>query len=374
VGVAFKLAQALLRVNKQVPLDRRPVNLAEEDLLDLVALGTVADLSPLIGENRRLVRHGLDVINNMPRPGIEAMIEAACLRRGQIGAAAIGFALGPRLNAAGRLDDAWTSYALLTCRDAAQATALAQELNQTNDERKRQTQNALEIARRQVLPEADRSQILIAMHEEFPQGIVGLVAGRLSEEFYRPVVVIEKRAEYCRGSARSIDEFNITAALDGCRDLLVRYGGHAAAAGFTVEAANLPVLLDRLRDTARQQLDGLELRPTVHVDAEVSLADMTVETHRQLDRLEPCGIGNPNPLFLSRHVTVRGARPVGREGQHLKLSLYADQATRDAIAFGQGPLTSEIGNSIDVVYSLETNDWYGDERPQLRIEDFRPSE
>ncbi len=379
VGVAFKLAQALLTVDRNVPLNGKTA-LHENDLLDLVALGTVADLAPLVGENRRLVRRGLALINQAPRPGLAAMIAASNLRPGRIGTAAIGYALGPRLNAAGRLDDARTSYALLTCRDPQKASELALALNQTNDERKRQTQTALRAARTQVLeqagPDAIPDPLLVAIGEDFPQGIVGLVAGRLSEEFYRPAVVIEKGLEYCRGSARSIDEFNITTALDECRDLLVRYGGHAAAAGFTVSRQNLPVMLERLRAVAQRELAGRRLLPSLAVDVEAPLSAMTVETARALEQLEPCGIGNPNPLFVTRGLMVRSARAVGEEKRHLKLSLFDGRVAREAIAFGLGALArnDEKLPAVDVVYALETNDWYGEERPQLRIEDLQPAE
>jgi single-stranded-DNA-specific exonuclease len=379
VGVAFKVAQALLAVDHHVPLNGG-AKLHEDDLLDLVALGTVADLAPLVGENRRLVRRGLALINHAPRPGLAAMIAASNLRTGRIGTAAIGYALGPRLNAAGRLDDARTSYALLTSRDPQKANELALALNQTNDERKRQTQTALRVAREQVLAQvgadAAPDTLLVAIGEDFPQGIVGLVAGRLSEEFYRPAVVIEKGLEYCRGSARSIREFNITTALDECRELLVRYGGHAAAAGFTVSRKNLPVMLERLRVIAQRELAGRRLLPSLDVDVETPLSAMTVETARALDRLEPCGIGNPSPLFMTRGLMVRAARAVGEEKKHLKLSLYDGRVGREAIAFGLGALARNDGKlpPVDVVYALETNDWYCEERPQLRIEDLRPSE
>lgn len=374
VGVAFKLAQALMRVNAHVPLGGK-VTLCEDDLLDLVALGTVADLVPLVGENRRLVRRGLRVLNELRRPGIEALAQAAGLRRGRINTVAIGFVLGPRLNAAGRLDDAGISYSILTSRDPHEADTLATELDLTNDERRRQTSQAVEIARGQVVQAAQGAEdcaLLVAVHEQFPQGIVGLVAGRLTEEYYRPAVVIERRPQFCRGSARSIDEFDITAALDCCQDLLVRYGGHAAAAGFTVEADKLGELVERLHAIAQRELAGRELLPSVDVDVEVPLPTMTVETARELEKLEPCGIGNPSPLFMTRGLTVRSSRPVGKESQHLKLSLFDGRTSREAIAFGLGGWASRMPVCVDVVYALETNDWYGDERPQLRIEDIRP--
>ena len=374
VGVAFRLAQALLRVNGRVPLACE-VGLAEDDLLDLVALGTVADLVPLEGENRDLVRRGLPILREMRRPGIRAMIEMAGIRPNRIGSFTIGYVLGPRLNAAGRLDDAGKSYDLLTCRDPLQAAALAQELDQTNRERQRQTQQALDLARQQVLDKGTDASLLVAAHSDFPQGIVGLVAGRLTEEFYRPSVVIELGKEECRASARSIDEFDITGALDLCADLLVRYGGHAAAAGFTAEKKNLDTLVGRLHRIADERLGGQELAPSLNVDVEVPLQAVNWDTLRQVETWEPFGVGNPYPMFLSTHLIVQNPRTVGSEGQHLKLSLYDGRTTRDAIGFGMGDVLPEISASswVDVVYCLERNEWNGEERLQLRLEDIRPS-
>ena len=373
VGVAFKLAQALLRVNQKVPLVDH-VDLEESDLLDLVALGTVADLVPLEGENRDLVRRGLPILREMRRPGIRALVELTGISPERIVSSTIGYSIGPRLNAAGRLDDAIRSYELLTCRDSSQAVQLADHLDHTNRERQRQTYAAMDLARAQVL-ESKEEHLLIAAHEDFPPGIVGLVAGRLVEEFYRPAIVVELGETDCRASARSIEEFDITGALDLCSDLLIRYGGHAAAAGFTTERENLPVLLSRLRDIAHETLAGRELLPSVHVDVEVPLSAMDWDTLDQIDKWEPFGISNPYPLFMSRHLTVRNPRSVGAEGQHLKLSLYDGHTTREAIGFGMGSLLSDIATlaSVDAVFSLERNEWNGDERLQLRLEDIGPS-
>lgn len=375
VGVAFKLAQALLAVNERVPLVDE-ADLSEEDLLDLVALGTVADLVPLEGENRELVKRGLTVLREMRRPGIRALIELAGVRPERIGSSTIGYVLGPRLNAAGRLADAIKSYELLTCRDLEQAAVLAQELEQTNRERQRQTHRALDLARQQVGTEDDNIPLLVASHEDFPPGIVGLVAGRLTEEYYRPSVVIELGQEDCRASARSIDEFDITDALDECADLLVRYGGHAAAAGFTVEKGKLPALLSRLEEVAREKLAGQELQPTLDVDVEVPLREMDWDALDVFKHWEPFGVGNPNPVFLSKNLTAQYPRAVGSEGQHLKLSLYDGQTTREAIGFGMGALLADVStsDSVDAVYCLECSEWNGDERLQLKLEDIKPSQ
>jgi single-stranded-DNA-specific exonuclease len=373
VGVAFKLAQALLRTNRQVPVAQDEVGLNEDDLLDLAALGTVADLAPLLGENRSLVKRGLERLNAAERLGVRAMMAQAGLEPGQVDATAIGFVLGPRLNAAGRLEDAVISYDLLTCRSPDQAADLARELEDLNRHRQRLTADAFERAREQVLMADEEERLLFVTGEDFLAGIVGLVAGRLTEEFYRPTVVVELGPEQSRGSARSIPEFNITAALDQCSDLLVRYGGHAAAAGFTVDNHNLDVLQARLQDIAVERLEGVELAPTVLVDAEVELSEMDWATQALLTQLEPCGYANPSPLLLSRRAIVRGARAVGTDGGHLKLTLSDGRSTWDAIAFRQGQWADQLPRHIDIVYALEINEWNGRKQLQLNVKDLRPS-
>jgi len=375
VGLAFKLAQALLRANRQTPVARGKVNLDEEDLLDLVALGTVADLAPLWGENRALVIRGLERLNQPQRLGLQALISQSGVRPGQITANTIGYVLGPRLNAAGRLDTAMASYNLLTSDSFNEARRLAVELEEANRERQRLTVDTMERAREQVLAMGEEERLFFVAAEDYLPGIVGLVAQRLTEEFYRPSVVVKLGPERSRGSARSIPEFNITSALDECSDLLVRYGGHSAAAGFTVDNANLEPLQQRLRQIATHRLEGQELLPTLSIDAEVDLSEMNWATHALLEQMEPFGYGNPVPLFLSREVVVRDARVVGED--HLKMTLSDGRATAkrgvwDAIAFRQGGWAGKLSRRIDVVYTLEVNEWNEQKRLQLNVKDLRP--
>ncbi len=372
-GLAFKLAQALLRANRQVPVARGQVEIDEEDLLDLVALGTVADLVPLLDENRALVKRGLAKLNDPQRPGLQAMMAQAGVQPGQVDTTTIGYILGPRINAAGRLDDAIISYELLISRSPLEAGGRARELEEKNRERQRLTVETLERAREQVLAEAEEATILIAAAEDFPPGVVGLAASRLIDEFYRPAMVIELGPERSRGSARSIPEFHITDALDQCAELLIRHGGHAAAAGFTVANENLDIFLESMRRIADEQLGDLELVPTLDIDAELNPSDLNWATQALLKGLEPFGEGNPTPLFLSRRVLVREAWPVGAEGRHLKLTLSDGKYIWDAIAFRQGKRAPELSRYIDVVYSLEVNEWDDQRRLQLNVKDWRPS-
>jgi len=373
VGVAYKLAQALLRSHRQTPVTTQEVRLKEEDLVDLVALGTVADLVPLLRENRTLVHKGLRRINQMERPGIEALCRQTGLQGKQVNATAIGYTLGPRLNAAGRLAHAKVAYQLLETEYPAEAERLAGELDRLNRERRQITLETQERARQLALATADKAPLLFAAAPDFLAGIVGLVASRLVDEFYRPAVVVEMGAEVSRGSCRSIPEFHITNALDECTDLLVRHGGHAAAGGFTVSNEHLDELADRLRRLAAEQLTSVELAPVLSVDAEVELSRMSWELEQELAQLEPCGYANPHPLFLSRDVRVQSQRAVGSNGKHLKLRLSDGQTTWDSIAFRQGEWVGKLPDRVDIVYRLEVNEWNGQRRLQLNVQDIRPA-
>jgi single-stranded-DNA-specific exonuclease len=372
VGIAFKLAQALLRSHHQTPVTTRMVRLAEEDLVDLVALGTVADLVPLVGENRTLVHRGLIHINRMERPGIEALCRQSGLKPGQVDTAAIGYALGPRLNAAGRMANAEVAYQLLETQYPAEAQRLAEELDKLNRERRQLTLEIQERARQLAVSTAKEAPFLFAAAPDFRAGIVGLVASRLVDEFYCPVAIAEVGAEVSRGSARSIPEFHITHALDECAGMLIRYGGHAAAAGFTVSNEHLDRLANRLRELATEQLAGVELTPVLPVDAEVELSQMSWELEQELAQLEPCGYANPQPLFLSRNVHVQNQRAVGN-GKHLKVMLFDGRITWDGIAFQQGEWAGKLPDRVDIVYNLEVNEWNDQQRLQVNVQDIQPT-
>jgi len=371
-GVAFKVAQALLRTEAKVPIAKKPVEISEDDLLDLVTLGTVADLVPLTGENRGLVKRGLEKLRTTERPGIQAMLRYAAVKADSMSASTIAYTLGPRLNAAGRLEHALDAYHLLTTLYPDEADTLAQKLDNTNRNRQRLTQDLTAKAQNIVNSHATTDHLLFVVDPEFPEGIVGLIASRLSEEFYRPAVAVHQGAEESRGSARSISEFNIVNALDECRDLLVRHGGHAMAAGFTVRNENLAPLEARLKQIAARALTGNEIAPTVFVDAEARLSEMGWDVQKSLALLEPFGYGNREPLFVSRHAAVREARVVGNG--HLKLLLDGGEIVWDAIAFRQGDWAAKMPKQIDVVYELDASVWNGKTRLQLNVKDLKPSD
>jgi single-stranded-DNA-specific exonuclease len=369
VGVAFKLAQALLRVNARVPLKHQSP-ISEEALLDLVALSTVADLVPLTNENRALVKRGIARLRQSERPGIQALMRHAALKPETLDAGNIAFTLAPRLNAAGRLEHALRAYDLLTTIYPDEADALAQKLEETNRERQRLTADLTTRARAVVAASVDTAHLLFIVDPDFLEGIVGLIASRLTEEFYRPSIAVHRGETESRGSARSISEFNIVGALDECRDLLVRHGGHAMAAGFTVRNENLSALETRLREIAARTLAPSELAPTLAVDAEAALSDMNWALLKSLEQLAPFGYGNREPIFISRDIIVRDARLVGSE--HLKLVLSDGQIVWDAIAFRQGSWAGNLPPRIDLAYQLDARTWNGETRLQLNVKDIKP--
>jgi single-stranded-DNA-specific exonuclease len=372
VGIAFKVAQALAMAQELDPLNQGHAADLDE-LLDLVALGTVADLVPLVGENRELVRRGLARLSKTERPGLLAMMQQAGGKNRTMTAGTIGFYLGPRLNAAGRIDHARTAYKLLTTHYPGEAEDLAAKLEATNRDRQKLTDEMTQKAREMVAALPRGEYILVAGSPEFPEGIIGLIASKLQEDAYRPAIAMtHQKDQQMRGSARSIPEFNIIAALDECADLLVRHGGHAAAAGFTVKNENFDSLYARLRTIAERELSKLELAPTLSIDAEAALTDMNWKLLEHLDTLAPFGYGNREPVFLSRNVTVKAARLVGTD--HVAMTVSDGMVVWDAIAFRQKdilPQLAPLPKQVDLVYNLASKVWQNEARLQLEVKDVR---
>jgi single-stranded-DNA-specific exonuclease len=370
VGIAYKLAQALY----QTMAERVQINV--EDFLDLVAVGTVADLAPLKGENRKLVMDGLKVLNRLNRPGLAALAGAVGLKRGGITSESIGFGLGPRINAAGRLAHAYSAARLLAANNDHMARQLARELNDLNKLRQKLTAELGAKAETMIDPS---DLILIASAEDFLPGVVGLVASRLADKNYRPAIILEMGPEESRGSCRSIPEFHITEALDASADLLVRHGGHAQAAGLTLRNEDLPQFKSRMQKIAEEKLAGLDLVPAIAVDAEIALDEVDWSLYETLAQLEPTGQANRTPVFLSRNVEVMSHRTVGQEGAHLQMRLSSSNGgdahkLLPAIAFRQGAWADGLPQFIDVVYSINLNEWNGRRNLQLMVQDMRPSE
>ncbi len=369
VGIAYKLTQALARLGMKMPLRGR-------DLLDVVALGTVTDMGPLNGENRVLVRAGLESINATQRPGLKALSIAAGLVQGKITSSDISFMLGPRLNAAGRIDDAVLAYQLLLAENFTTAQQLADKLNQANRRRQELTKE-IQLAARQQVEQLGKNanRIIMLDSADYPAGLVGLVAARLVEELGRPVLMLERGAELSRGSARSVPGFSIIDALTACEDLFVRFGGHSGAAGFTIANDQLPKLEERLLSYAAAHLPDELLMPALEIDAEVPLGALTWDLLEQIAVLEPFGQANPQPVLMSRRVRVAGAWSRGADGQHLKLRLDGGHGgpTYEAIAFRLGQLAGYFEKYpwLDIAYTLEANEWNGTRTLQLNIKDLR---
>ncbi|MEJ2301004.1 MAG: single-stranded-DNA-specific exonuclease RecJ [Anaerolineales bacterium] len=372
VGLAYKLVMGLQAFLERSG-DARLAGLNPDDLLDLVALGTVADLAPLTGENRALVRAGLQAIRRPRRQGLMSLIGVCGLRADQVTSTHIGFALGPRLNAAGRLDSALAAYQLLTTQDVFEAGRIAQILDGQNRERQKITRDIQAHAEQLALADDPDALLLFAAHPDYNSGVVGLAASRLADLYYRPAIVAQKGEEYTRGSCRSIPEFHITEALDQCADLLEHHGGHAAAAGFTVHNDNLPALVRQLQEIANQQLAGRDLRPIFSADAEIPLADLRPDLLKYLELLQPTGFKNRGAMFASRDLKVRSHRTVGRDGSHLKLTVTDGWITFDAIAFRQGHWEEQMPERIDLMFTFEQNEFNGRTSLQLNVRDLKPA-
>jgi single-stranded-DNA-specific exonuclease len=374
VGIAFKIAEALStdqRTNDSTTTGTEDGLLS---LLDLVALGTVADLAPLVRENRILVRKGLRQIRETKRQGLFALANIAEIAIHKTNASHIGFMLGPRLNAAGRLESALAALELLTTTDFMRAGQLAQQLDVQNRQRQGLTRLTQEQAEAIALTEDPHAWLLFAAHEDFNPGVVGLAASRLSETYYRPAIVAAKGPEETRASCRSIPEFHITDALDQCKDLLVRHGGHAAAAGFTVRNEHLPELVARLKALAQHQLSGRDLRATLTADAQVQLAQIRPELINSLAQLEPTGYGNPDAAFVARAVKVKSSRAVGSDSKHIKLTLEDGLGyTHDAIGFRLGHLQPDLPPQVDILFTYEINEYNGRLGYQLNLKDIKPA-
>jgi single-stranded-DNA-specific exonuclease len=369
VGLAYKLASAM-KTEQLSPSYK--TSFSAHDYLDLVALGTVADLAPLIGENRALVSRGLEQIQRTRRQGILSLIGASGLNPQRITANSIGYILGPRLNAAGRLESALAALDLLLTDDLNEAGKLAQMLSDQNKERQQKTKDLQEQAEKLAFEEERDPLILFAIDPEFNPGIIGLAASRLQERYYRPAIVAQKGDEITRGSCRSIPEFHITDALDQCADILVHHGGHAAAAGFTIHNQDLEELIERLKVIAENQLGNLELTPSLYADMELPLSSLKPALLEHLSSLEPTGYGNPQAIFISRGLKVRRYRTVGKDGGHLKLTVTDGKITYDAIAFRQGFWAAMMQDFVDLLFHYELNEYNGKQNIQLNVRDIKP--
>lgn len=343
--------------------------------LDLVTLGTVADVVPLVGPNRSLVKFGIEKLRKTKRAGLLSLFDFAGIDKNKIGTYEIGFIIGPRINAAGRMDDPMDSLRLVCTKDEKRAIDLAQNIDQRNRERQALMEKSTLHAKELWLKQDGKSALIFVDHDSYPEGIVGLIASRLMEEFYRPAVIVSRGKEWSRASARSIEEFNIIEAIRACADIVGPHGGHPRAAGFSIETAKLALIRERLIDSAEKSLDKEQLIPTLKIEAEINLNDINFELYKKIEEFEPFGMGNPRPIFASRGAEIAEARLVGGDGKHLKLSLQSKTLSSPlgAIGFGMGNFYRQLSpeKPADIVYELSLDQWNDQKKLQLKLKDLR---
>src|SRR5215207_11196990 len=366
VGVAFKLALAVTRAlggNEN----------AVFGMLDLVALATIADIAPLRGENRVFARYGLKMLAETKNLGLRALIRSAGLDGRPLTAGRVGYILAPRLNAVGRLGHAMRGVELLTAQSEHEANAIARELEELNARRQEIDRATLEQARQRVLAlDLDETFGIVLAAEGWHPGVIGIVASRIVEEFGRPSILIALDGEEGKGSGRSISRFDLHAGIGGCRHLLKRFGGHRSAAGVTIARDQVESFARCFNDAVRSVLSPDDLVPELRVDMEVALSDLTPGFEALLRHLEPCGIGNPSPMLLTRGVRLAAPpRVVGQGG--LKLRIQTEHEPLDAIGWTLGPRIGEIdvGRPLDIAFRLERDEYQGVSRLQARLADFR---
>ena len=363
-GIGFKLVQGLFEFYGQ-PWD--------PGLLELAALGTIADLVPLLDENRYLVREGLRELANTRRPGLRALYSSARVDPDEITAETVSFQIAPRLNSAGRMGDPMDSFNLLTTTSPEEAGALTHKLESLNMERRAASEEAYVIADQLVEDLGELPPLLVISDERFLRGVAGLIAGRLVDRHRRPAVVIAVEGEYSVASGRSIPEFNIVAAMESCEDLLVRFGGHSQAAGLTVATKDIPQLKSRLEAYSAEFLETHSLIRTVEIDAEISFDELDETMIRWINDLEPYGPGNPRPVFASMGVKVLETFHMGREQQHLRLRVEMNGARFTALAFNQADKWQPNTEFADLAFTVMNDSFRGKGAIALRLLDFKPS-
>lgn len=369
VGVTFKLAQALLEKSERHSKIENQNFLKWQ--LDLVALGTLADIVSVTDENRVLVKYGLLVLSKTQRPGLSTLFRICNITPSRISSYDISYKLAPRLNAAGRLASPYLALNLLLEKEPSEAAKIALDLDQLNLKRQRLTEKVLAEAKKQI--EIDKeTKLIIVSGKRWPLGILGNVASRLKEEYGMPTLVLSEANGQHTGSARSIDGFDITEALGTCGDLLLKFGGHARAAGLSLTPEAFESLAMRLHDLAGQHLTYSDLSPILNIDAILDLDEINIENFKTLQSLEPFGLGNPKPNFLAKEMKIQKIEKVGGN-RHLKLLVSSGKKVISAIGFGLGKSKLNIGEKINLVFNLILDDYNNQDTIALKIIDFKKS-
>ncbi len=342
------------------------------DGLDLAAIGTIADQIPLIGINRSFAKYGLDMLKKTKRAGLLALYQKAGINKSDIGTYHVGFLIGPRINAMGRLEHGIDSLRLLCTRDKSKAEQLSGALNNTNYERQKIVNDVVVQAESQVEKKEWGSVILLA-HENYHEGVIGLAASRLVEKYYRPAIVISRGKKISKASARSIAGFNIIDVIRELDDILEDGGGHPMAAGFSIRTEKIEVFEKKLHQISKPLLTDEVLSKVLKIDIEIGFSVLGESLYEKIESFEPTGANSPTPLFVARKVGIADARVVGRDSSHLKMKLEQGGVSMDAIAFGFGDIYPSLspGIMIDVVFSLDMNVWNGISNLQLKIKDIK---
>lgn len=357
-GVAWFLAKEIIKDEKKL-----------KSLLELAAVGTISDMMPLVKINRSLVKWGLKTISQTKRTGLKAIFKQANIS-GEIQTYHLSFMVAPRLNAAGRLKSALDALRLVCTTDPVRAQHLAQKLGKINYQRQQMTQDILNHANQLA---KSQKNLILAVDPSYHPGVVGLVAGKLVEKYYRPTLVLAQEDEVSRGSARSIKEVNIIKLLRQFEDLFVDLGGHPMAAGFTIKTKNLPKLEKKLNSWLEKNLDLNSLKPTLNIDCQIKLDDITNQLFQELEKLNPFGIGNPRPVFSTQDVKVAYAKAVGSQNNHLKLRFKQGQKIVEAIGFGFGNLAGKLkqDQTVKVAYTIDENHFNGKTTLQMKLKDLK---
>ncbi len=368
VGVAFKFAQALIE-NSKIPKQQKDT-LAKRSL-DLVAIGTVADCMVLLGENHILVKEGLKIVNNTRRVGLQELIRSAGIDKRTIKAWNIGFQIAPRLNASSRMASAMAAFELLISKNRNECKRLAEDLNEKNVARQKLTEEAVSAVEEQLREQEDKKIVVGVANakDPFNEGIVGLVAGRITERYYKPCIVITKGADEWKGSGRSIDEFNLAEALEECKKVLLKSGGHAKACGLSIEEGKIDDFTEMISKVAARDLRSVELKPKIKVDTRIDVKEVNKRFVNKINDMAPFGQKNPEPKFLSQDVQIRDIVKMGSDDQHIKMRFNGIWA----LAFGKADNFSnyKIGDKVDVVYTVGINEFNGRSEVQAKIIDIK---
>jgi single-stranded-DNA-specific exonuclease len=362
VGVSFKLIQGLLEKEDYM------------QFLDLVTIGTIADVVSLTGENRAIVKQGLKHLSKTTNLGIKALMEVSGLGQRPIDTGSIGFGLAPRINASGRLGDAKKSVDLFLTHNWEQAKEIAEFLDRENRNRQEiEAEIYSEVVEKIQSQYNTEDKALVVYGEGWHHGVIGIVASKIVERYYRPCVLLTKEGDEVKGSARSISSFNIFEALSICKPLFNKFGGHHMAAGLSLDVDKFKDFESKFKDIAKDMIQDTDLIPNINVDSLLDFDFLTLQLAREVADMEPFGVGNPQPVFASKKVMITDIRTIGNEGKHLKLRLKSQGTVLDAIAFNQGQLQEKLAKDdyIDIAYCLEINRWMGQEKVQLNIKDIK---